>query len=324
MNDNMTETLFVWGYSDVNTGMHRVRIRRAILEEGNMYDHAQNPNLLLPVDPLDVRIVLSNGQEENEEFQLNPVVYPKEPGAFSSEENIIHEGFYPFDPGETVKIKITNLTTGVITESDFAACVAGRFLYPVRIGWYEPMYSFCSKTEPFHIGIQEMGNEVQKFIIEMKYVDVLQSGEEVYQKAIFQSGDHYPLGPYSHNEWKRYFPVDYLFNILRMKIPEPDPDLRYRSFYRFNFKSYAASNSLREFLDNGVRFSDNRRFYFSNITNGYGLYYATHWVQTGDIQPTSSWGDTLFTDDSLKYLKFSRYIYGGTWIDPDSTNLKAW
>lgn len=320
MNDSMTETLFVWGYSDVNTGMHRVRIRRAILEEGDMYVHAQDPGLLLPVDPLDVRIVV-HGHEENEECMMNPVVYPKDPGVFSSEENIIHEAYQPFNPGELVRLVITNLNTGEITSSEFASCTAGPFLYPVKIGWYEPTYSFTSAAAPFHIEIREMRTEVQKFVIELKYVDVLQSGQEICQKSVFEGGDHFAM---SNGGWKRPFPVEYLFNILRMKIPEPDPEVRYRSFYRFNFRSYAASQSLREFLDNGIRFTDNRRFYFSNITNGYGLFYATHWVETGDIQPTSAWTDTLFSDESLKNLKFSRYIYNGIYTDPDSTNLKIW
>lgn len=324
MNDDMTETLFVWGYSDVNTGMHRVRIRRAILEEGDMFVHAQDPNLLLPVDPLDVRLFLSARDGQTGEIELEPVNYPKDPGIFSSEENRIHEGYLPISPGDQVQLRITNLNSGEITQSSWVSCIAGRFTYPVWVGWYEPKFIFTSKENPFHIGIQEMGHEVQKFVVEMKYVDVLESGQEICQKAIFQGNDHYPLGTYSLVEWGRTFPVDYLFNIFRLKIPEPAEDIRYRSFYRFSFKSHAGSNSLREFLDNGVKLTDNRRFHFSNITNGYGLFYATHWVQTQNIQPTSSWADTLHTDPDLQYLKFSRYLFDGNYTDPDSTTRKAW
>ncbi len=104
-------------------------------------------------------------------------------------------------------------------------------------------------------------------------------------------------------------------------IPE-DPQVQFRWFYRFNFKALAADYGLRTYIQLAERHSDNRKLFFSNITGGYGLFYACNFSETGDIEPTWSFADTLWESPATEDLKFSRYMYQGTYIDPDTANMQ--
>ena len=91
-------------------------------------------------------------------------------------------------------------------------------------------------------------------------------------------------------------------------------------FYRFNFKVWSGSNILKDYLQFGARFVDNRKFEFSNIRGGYGIFYSCKTVNTGNIVPLPTFSQLLFSDPEVKDLKFSRYIFNGTYHEPDSIN----
>lgn len=317
MNDNAPKALFVWGYVDMHSGKHKVRIRRAIQQEGNMFELAKDPNLLLPVDPIRVELLL-HSQLDTTIVEMLPVVYPKEEGTFSSEQNIIHEVDYPIPRGTSCSIQVQNLATGEIITSSKVNAPTENFLFPKNYGWYEPLYSFNTPDEPFYVEFSISRNLVQKLLTEIKYVDVLKNGDTVCQKAIFEGQAIYADGGFTR--YTREFELDYLFNIFNRVIPN-DPNVKFRWFYRFNFKDLVASSSLRSYLKLAERFRDNRKFYFSNINGGYGIFYASNYSETGDIQPTHSFPETLSTSSETKELKFTRYIFRGNYVDPDTANI---
>ena len=52
MNDMAPNKLFVWGFADMKSGKHQVRIRESIQAEGNMFDLAQDPTMTVPDDSI--------------------------------------------------------------------------------------------------------------------------------------------------------------------------------------------------------------------------------------------------------------------------------
>ncbi len=313
MNDDAPKSLFVWGYVDMQSGKHQVRIREAIQEEGNIYDLAQDSEMSLPKDSLLVKLIL-NTPSETVTLKMHPVIYPKEDGIFSVEQNIIHEVEYQIPEGTNCSLQVHNLVTGDSIRSSIVYANAPGFQYPRDNGWFEPKYYFNNVQEPFHVKFHIFNDLVQMLVTEIKYVDVLLNGDTVCRKAIFESQAIY--GGNGYDEYNRTFPLDYIFNILNRVIPE-DPQVKFRWFYRFNFKSLAASAGLRDYMQLGDRFNDNRKLAFTNMTGGYGLFYACDNSETGDIEPTHSFPDTLSNSPETLDLKFSRYIYQGIYIDPD-------
>ncbi len=313
MNNNAPNELFVWGFVDYQTGKHQVRIRESIQEEGNMFELAQDPEMSLPTDSLLVNLILYT-PSETVVLKMHPVIYPKDDGAFATEQNVIHEVNYQIPKGTPCSLFIKNLATGDTITSPLVQVTVPKFLYPKNNGWYVPTYNFNNGEEPFHIMFNVYGNLVQKLVTEIKYVDLLLNGDTVCQKAIFEGQPIY--GGSGFWEYNRTFPLDYVFNIFNKLIPE-DPEVKFRWFYRFNFKGFAASEGLRDYWKLGDRFNDNRKLIFTNITGGYGVFYACDDTETGDIEPTRSFPDTLSSSPETVDLKFTRYIYRGTYIDPD-------
>ncbi len=313
MNDEAANKLFVWGCVDMQSGKHQVRIRESIQDEGDMFELAKDPKMSLPNDSLLVNLILYT-PTETIVLKMHPVIYPKDDGVFATEQNVIHEVNYQIPKGSRCSLFINNLVTGDTITSPLVEVEAPGFLYPLDFGWYVPTYSFTNGEEPFHVTFNVYGNLVQKLVTEIKYVDLLLNGDTVCQKAIFESQPIY--GGFGFNELNRTFPLDYVFNICNRIIPE-DPEVKFRWFYRFNFKGFAASEGLRDYWKLGDRFNDNRKLIFTNITGGYGVFYACDGTETGDIEPSRSFPDTLSSSPKTVDLKFSRYIYPGTYIDPD-------
>ena len=109
MNDDIEETYFIWGFSDLTNNHHEVRVRRAILEEGNLEELAQDPVFIIPKDPIEVYLVLVYDREQPDSFLMSPKVYPKDDGTFSTEQNIIYELDFAVPPGHEVWVSVKNL-----------------------------------------------------------------------------------------------------------------------------------------------------------------------------------------------------------------------
>lgn len=176
MNNEAPNSLFVWGYADMQSGLHQVRIREAIQEEGNMYELAQDPEQTLPTDNLLVNLILYT-PSGTVVLKMNPVVYPKDDGIFSDEQNIIHEVEYPIPKGTSCAIQVINLVTGDSITSEIEHANAPGFLYPRDNGWFVPKYHFTNVEEPFHITFNIYHDLIQKLVTEIKYVDLLFNGD---------------------------------------------------------------------------------------------------------------------------------------------------
>jgi hypothetical protein len=312
MNDDAPKSLFIWGYADMQSGRHQVRVRESIQEEGNMFDLARDPQMTLPSDPIMVELLI-NIPGETIILEMNPTIYPKEQGAFSVEQNIIHEVEYPIPKGTKCAVRVKNLETGKVAISSFVGVTAPEFSFPFDNPWFETQYSFTNDQSPFHISFAARSSMVEKYVMEIKYADLLQSGDTVCQMAIFEGQPFYGTGSGVYN---RPFPLDYLFNIFNRTIPD-DPQVKFRWFHRFNFKCQAASEDLRTYLKLAERFNDNRKLLFTNIDGGFGLFWICDHTETGDIKPTLTFPDTLSTSPATNDLKFTRYFFPGTYIEPD-------
>ncbi len=182
--------------------------------------------------------------------------------------------------------------------------------------WYAQEFSFTNVDKPFYVTYSAPA-QVFKLITEIKYLDVLHSGDTLYRIASFAGQ---PFFPYNR-EPSRVFDLPYLYNIFNRVIPD-DPDVKYRKFYRFNFKGWAASKALQNYLQFGQKFRDNRKLSFFNINNGFGIFYSCSYGETGHIAPLNSFMDTLAKSPYLKDLKFVRWRHNGAFIDPDSTLIE--
>ncbi|MFH0761310.1 MAG: hypothetical protein V2A67_07380 [Bacteroidota bacterium] len=310
--DNYEGQLFVWACLDGTGGVQQVKIRKAIMGEANVFDLLDDPASYLPDDSLKVYLVQEGGMP----IYLEPVVYPPQTGAFAEDSNVIYETphYYPW-PGEKHKLVITNLETGLITSSEIITVTKPSFSYPV-IGSAQDKFFFTLSNRPFHISWK--GNKVSLWSISLKYLDILQTGDTLFRKATYTGA--LTLGyPENNGEfhYSREFPLAYLWRIFNMLIQE-DPDVHYRMFYRFDFCIWGGDKNLGNYLETAQRFDDNRKQYFSNITNGAGLFYSMNHTLLKNVCPKDDFATVLHRSDSVKHLKFSNFIFYGYYIDPDS------
>lgn len=326
MNDDAPPALFVWGYVDMKSGKHQVRIRRAIQEEGNMYELAQDPELLLPADPLHVDLIVYSSVDDTipTVVEMYPVIYPKEEGNFSSEQNIIHEVEYPIPEFSSCQVQVHNLATGEIITSGKVKTRAPDFIFPYHIGWYDLQFNFTNPDDPFHVTFLSSENYVLKLITEIKYLDILNNGDTLFQKSIFEG---LPIFGLSNSigyvkAYNKDFQLEYIFNILNRVIPD-NPEVKYRMFHRFQFKVWAGSSGLRGYIQLAERHSDNRKLFYSNISGGYGLFYACDYSETNNIKPTPPFITAIWESPETENLKFSRQRYDGYYIDPDTANIQT-
>jgi hypothetical protein len=205
---------------------------------------------------------------------------------------------------------IKNLETGAETTSEIDLLRGLAFTYPVPEA-VKASYDFTITDHPFHISWS--GGAVSIWSISIKYLDILTTGDTIYRKGTFYSDLRY--SSYALRE----FALDYLWTIFKRVIPE-DPDVDYRMFCRFDFGVRAGDYNLYKYLSLASKFSDNRKFTFNNISGGIGLLYSINHTELKNIRPKDNFTNALFYSDSVKHLKFSRFIYDGYYFDPDSTS----
>jgi hypothetical protein len=316
MNPDADPTMFVFACLDLNSGKHQVRVRQAIQEEGDVRVSAQNPELILPLEPIRVSLIIRNNQS-SDTLYFDPLVYPKEEGVFSSEQNIIHELEFQIKSGYEISLSVEGLISGYKCTARAPYMKPPVFTYPRN--WYQwtvQEYRFTNIDEPFHVSITSMG-PVCKLLTEIKYLDVLKNGDTIYQKAVFAGNPYFPFS----GTYNKVFELSYLFNIFNAVIPD-DPEVKYRKFYRFHFKAWKGSGALAEYLHFGQRHTDNRKLYFSNINGGYGLFYSCCYGEINDIAPLWYFTDTLNSSPATSHLKFIKWRHDGEYIDPDTANIQ--
>lgn len=304
--DGQPEQLFVWGCLDGSGVLHQIKIRKGITEEGQDVDLFTDPSNYLPTGSIEVSL----SSEGDNPVYLKPVLYPPQSGSFAQDSNIIYEGYdYLPDPGKKVRLMIKNLETGAETTSEINLLRGLSFTYPVPEA-VKASYDFNITDHPFHISWS--GGSVSIWSISIKYLDILSNGDTIYRKGTFYSDykdSSYPL---------REFALDYLYSIFTKVIPD-DPDVDYRMFCRFDFGVRAGDYNLYRYLSLASKFSDNRKLTFNNISGGRGLLYSINHTELKNIRPKDKFANALFYSDSVKHLKFSRFIYDGYFFDPDST-----
>ncbi|MCD6345954.1 MAG: hypothetical protein J7L96_00895 [Bacteroidales bacterium] len=316
MNPDAEPTLFVYGCLDMNSGKHQVKVRQAIQVDGDVREYANDPDYILPDEPIRVSLIINEGIL-SDTLDFIPVIYPKEDGVFSSEQNIIHELDYPIIPGTKCRLLIEELISGKKCTAGAPAIAPPVFSFPNNSqNWYIQEYWFTKIGEPFHVTIPTTAG-VYKLITEIKYIDILTNGDTVYQKASFIGNLYFPMG---NSDYTKLFELKYIYNILNQTIPD-NPDVNYRQFYRFHFKSWMGSGALSRYLHYGHRFTDNRKLRFSNITGGYGLFYSCNLGETDDIAPLWHFTDSLSKSPLTSHLKFVKWRYDGAYIDPDTANI---
>lgn len=315
--DQYEGQLYVWACLDGTGGVQQVKIRKAIMGEKSLNELLEDPASYLPEDSLKVYLLHEGGIP----VYLKPVVYPPQAGAFAEDSNVIYETphYYP-SPGEKHKLVITNLETGLVTSSEIISVNKPSFSYPV-IGSAKDKFYFTNSERPFHISWT--GDKVSLWLISLKYLDILLTGDTLFRRATYTG----PLSmgiPDNNGEYHyaREFPLAYLFMIFN-KLIEEDPEVHYRMFYRFDFGIWSGDQSLGTYLETAQRFDDNRKQYFSNITNGAGLFYSMDRTLLKNVCPKDDFAAVLHRSDSVKHLKFSNFIFYGYYIDPDSLASKT-
>jgi len=303
--DAYSDQLFVWACLDGSGDLHQVKVRKAISEEASLEELLARPDAYLPGFSPEVSLSTQYGYS----VLLDPVLYPPQSGTFAQDSNLIYEArdYYP-DSGDSVELSVADPVTGEVVSAVIKPLGRPAFRYPFP-GSENARYNFTDPERPFYISWS--GGDVWVWSISIKYLDILLTGDTIYRKGTF-------FGEPKYSSPAREFPLEYLWNIFRKVIPD-DPMVDYRMFHRFDFGIWAGDYHLSLYLANANKFNDNRRAHFCNIRGGAGLFYSVNQCELKNIRTYDNFANRLHTEDTLGYMKFSRYIYNGFFIDPDST-----
>ena len=303
--DDPPPLLFVYGSFNGAGNLQQVRIRQSISKEQDAYVGAKDSTQYLPQDSLEVFVE----DEMGNNYPMEPVLMEKEPGIFGTDGNVIYQSVFNLIPNRRYMLEIMNRTSGEVVTAQTRALAEPKFLFPRNSVVLRQMFQFTDPNFPFYIHFS--GGSVNTWNIYIKYLDILKTGDTVFQRRMFSGDIH------TGNSGIRYFPLDYLYQIIHKMIPV-DRAVDYRMFYRFDFDVWVGDDVVAEYIRYFERYPDNRRFVNSNIHNGLGLLYSCNYSKLANVQPYESFLDSLIKAPLTRDLQFSRFMYSGVFPEDGS------
>ena len=243
-------------------------------------------------------------------WPLQPVRYGKEPGVFLNTRNDLFETrLYP-DLEKEYKLIISDPATG---EQVTAKALP---VPPPKLGapnWPWIRYNFSDTVNPFNIRFREVPRAyvyLTRFTI--LYADVLLIGDTVYREVhwVFRPRyddtppDYIPTRESFGNEYNRSMTGQYTLNVFNLLIPDIE-GLSHRRLICFEVSVWAGDQTLRNYTELGSRFQDNRRHYFTNLSNGIGFFAGCSHSSCTGIMPDPDFMLELTRNPATRRLGFT-------------------
>lgn len=302
------KTYVVFGLLNSSDPLQQVKIRMTSVSseaiEGISLDSAQFSA------PRNLQVSIRELYEgRNTVFQMVPVLYQKDPGIFFNTRNDFYET--SLDPviDAEYKLEILNTGTGDSVTSLIVPVPQPKLGAPT---WPWIRYNFSDTVNPFNIRFREVPRifiYLVRFMI--RYIEVYNDGDTLYQKASWVFRPRYVDDPPEYNpgrenlgnEHNRHMTRDYTYNVFDLLIPDR-PDLNFRQLICFEVSVWGGDQNLRNYTEYGIKFQDNRRHYFNNITNGIGFFGSCSHSDCTGVLPDQYFLDSLPLKTRTARLKF--------------------
>lgn len=247
-------------------------------------------------------------------FNLEPVNYAKEPGLFFNTRNTIYESTFHPDLDMEYKLIINNPDSGDLITSKIVPVPAPVLGAP---SWPWIRYNFSNDADPFNIRYKEVPR-VYIYLIRftIRYLEVGFGNDSVIRENSYVFKPRYTNEPPVYesmrentgNEHNRHMTKVYTYNVMRIAIPDRDQVL-YRELICFKVSVWGGDQNLRNYIELGMKFTDNRRYMFSNINNGIGVFGACSYSACDGIMPDQAFLDSLPLNTRTASLKFRPTLY---------------
>lgn len=223
--------------------------------------------------------------------------------------------FEPFDFME-YKLIITNLNSGNLIVAKTLPLAEPKILKPgmdnIACSLGDSLNAFEFKYSVIPRGL------VYQLELSIQYVEYTAQGDTLFKEGVFAFNPVYVDNPPDYvptrinygKDITRTLSPQYLLNIFARIIPV-SPMIETRLLYRFSFTVWAGNESLRNYLQMGSKYEDNRKQFFSNIVGGYGLFASSSHVSVKGLWPDDAFLTKLSESSTTNKLKFKKYLYNG-------------
>jgi hypothetical protein len=301
--EEIPANIMVYGIMDANSADQNVKIRKTFGGNTNLVGMAGNPDLFSPPESMKVRI-----EEYTDEgvidHPLTRELFPKDPGLFSDDENVVFQGSFWTKEAQRYDLIIEDTLTGEVIRSSTMAVAPPIVRFPTA---ENVSYNFNDTINPFYVKYKPTGVvHFQQFFI--NYVEILHSGDTLYKTATFELRPKFKHPLRRVITYTRTYHKEYVLNIMRMLILQ-DEEVRERQLHSFEFAIWAGDEYLRDYIKLAERFNDNRRQYFSNIEGGLGLFASCAHTRIEGIWPRTAFYNVLANTEKLSHLSFSAHRF---------------
>ncbi len=247
-------------------------------------------------------------------YLLDRVIYPKDPGSFSLTRNEVYETRFTPDINMEYKLIISNPENGDRVESKIVPVPQPKLGAPT---WSWIRYSFSTPGDPFNIRFYEVPR-VHIYLVgfTIRYVDIMESGDTVFRSASWSFPPRYVDDPPEYSPTKnnlgrennQHVTKSYAYRIFEQIIPDCS-GLNYRQLICFNISVWGGDQNIRNYIELGIKFNDNRKQFFTNISNGIGFFGASSHSDCAGILPDRAFMDSLPLYDKTAGLKFRPELF---------------
>lgn len=254
-------------------------------------------------------------QDEYAEYLMDPVSIFQEDIPSSPSSALFSASFNPYMFMD-YKLVLKNQQSGRILTAKTKPVPDPIVLQPHSLGTF---YNFSDIDHPFTVKYKAIPRGyVYRIGFKIKYVELTESQDTLYKTATFEMNPVYVDDPPAYVPTREVegklitkdMPLDYLLNIHARCIPELK-NLKLRWLHSFDFTIWAGNEDLKKYLQIAENFSDNRKQFFSNINNGYGLFGAANYITITDVAADDGFLKSLSSSERTSHLKFVKYPFNG-------------
>ncbi|MFA6127467.1 MAG: hypothetical protein WC699_09190 [Bacteroidales bacterium] len=318
INKNQDKTYVVFGLLNSTDPLQQVKIRMTSITDAALLDIAAD-STEFSASP-DLQVTIQEWQNDfYATFPLKPVQYPKEPGIFMNTRNDLYETMITPSKDMSYKLMIVNPDNGDLITSKVVPVPVPKLGSP---NWSWVRYNFSLPSDPFNIRFYEVPRtNVYLIRFTLHYIEVFTAGDTLVRSNSFvlrpiyvddppeYSAKHDNLG----NEHNRHMTKGYTYNVFDELIADNDA-VNFRQLICFEVSVWGGDENLRNYTELGIKFTDNRKQYFSNINNGIGFFGACSHVDCTGVLPDQDFMDSLPLYSRTSHLKFKTELFKTTHV----------
>jgi hypothetical protein len=312
-NPDQHKTYVVFGLLNSTDPLQQVKIRMTSVTDAAIGELMDDSTEFSATPAL--QVFIQEWQKDNYAvFSLERVLYPKEPGIFFNTRNDIYQTEIAPSPDMAYKLMIINPENGDLVTSKIFPVQTPKLGAP---NWPWIRYNFSNDGDPFNIRFYEVPR-AHVYLVQfcIRYIEVYENGDTLFQRGSFVHWPRYVDDPPEYspkhlnlgNEHNQHMPKGFTYNVFDSIIPDRQ-NLSYRQLICFEVAVWGGDQNLRNYVELGIKFSDNRKQSFTNIVNGIGFFGACSHVDCTGILPDRDFMDSLPLYSRTARLKFRTELY---------------